>query len=252
VKHYIITGASSGIGAALAIQLLSDNSVLHVVSRRNNEALGEICLERGYPLYSYRYDLSDLPGLDSLWEAISGRILRHAVEEMTLINNAGVIDPVGPVETAETRDIIRNVNVNLLAPLLLTKHFSRMAANLNVKGLIVNISSGAAVTPYYGWSSYCTSKAGLEMFTRCAALESGSSDGNIKVIAVAPGIVDTAMQERIRSLDETLFPMKKKFVHYKDSGHLLSPEAAASKLVELINRPSLGNGLIADLRSLPE
>ena len=74
-----------------------------------------------------------------------------------------------------------------------------MTADLGVARRVVNISSGAASSPYAGWSVYCASKAGLDHFTRCVGLEQRGQAFPVTCIALAPGVIDTGMQEVIRA-----------------------------------------------------
>jgi NAD(P)-dependent dehydrogenase (short-subunit alcohol dehydrogenase family) len=107
------------------------------------------------------------------------------------------------------------------------------------------LSSGAAKTPYAGWSSYNAGKAAIEQWVRTVGLE---QDG-CRVIAVAPGVVDTAMQTEIRSTDEVAFPAVAKFHDLKRTGSLTSPAVAAAGIWSLLDRP-LDNGACVDLRDL--
>lgn len=88
------------------------------------------------------------------------------------------------------------------------------------------------------------------MFTRCAGLELDESNRGVRIISVAPGIVDTGMQEKLRSVAEESFPMKKKFLHYKNAGHLLDAAQVAARLINIISSSSLENGAVVDLRTL--
>ena len=92
-----------------------------------------------------------------------------------LINNAGVIAPVGPLERADAGEIERNLAVNLVAPMLLMRRFLRATASRSPLRRIINISSGAGRRPIFGWGAYCAAKAGLDMATRVVALEAADA-----------------------------------------------------------------------------
>jgi len=109
------------------------------------------------------------------------------------------------------------------------------------------LSSGAATTAYAGWSSYNAGKAAVEHWVRTVGQEQ-PADG-CRVIAVAPGVVDTAMQSEIRATDETVFPAVSRFLELERTGALTMPEAAATGIWSLLTR-GLPNGSCVDLRKL--
>jgi len=100
----------------------------------------------------------------------------------------------------------------------------------------------------HGWSSYCVSKAGLDMWARCLA-EEGDSE-NISALAIAPGIVDTGMQKEIRQADESSFPLLQNFIDYYKNGELTNPDDVAQKLLPYITGDLGQNGDILDVRNL--
>jgi len=102
--------------------------------------------------------------------------------------------------------------------------------DLDVKKVIANISSGAAKNPISGWSAYCASKAALDMYSRVLAEEQTARKNGIKVIAIAPGIIDTQMQDEIRSAKSEDFPRLNDFVNYKAEKQLLSPDLVSEKI----------------------
>jgi benzil reductase ((S)-benzoin forming) len=178
-------------------------------------------------------DLNKTGNIQGLANTIFEKINDDA-KTISLINNAGMLAPVRPVEECSPEEIITNNNVNLVAPMILSSLFIKFVKNFNAEKRIINISSGAGKYPINGWSSYCTSKSGIDMFTQCCALEQDNKEGSVKVLSFAPGIVDTDMQKEIRSMSSENFPEVNKFIEYKEKGHLLSPEYAAGKIAELL------------------
>ena len=165
-----------------------------------------------------------------------------------LIHNAGIIGPVGSMFNVETNLWNETIQVNLLAVQQLTKllYTSMVKAQ---RCRVTTISSGAAVNSLESWSAYCTSKAGLEMWTRSLADE-GSSHG-ISAVSVAPGIVDTDMQATIRSVSVDDFPMVERFIGFHNNGDLVAPDAVAESLYELITSHSMDDsGNRFDVREL--
>ena len=110
-----------------------------------------------------------------------------------MINNAGIVEPIAPVARTDADSWQYNIAVNLLGPFYLAR--GAIAELRKRKGRIVNVSSGAATITVETVSAYCAAKAALNHFTRVLAAE----EPGLTVMAVRPGVVDTRMQERIRS-----------------------------------------------------
>src|ERR1041385_6654752 len=188
MNYYFITGTSRGIGKAIAEQLLL-NPENHVngFSRTNT-----ISHER----FSFHaMDLSDVNAV-SKYEFPD---LKDA-GKICLVNNAGAIGAVKHIGGMDAKEIASTYQLNLVSPSIFTNSFLKKYASLPVEQVIINISSGAGKNPIDGWSVYCATKAGLDKFTRTLA-EELKIDGkkHIHAFAVAPGVVDTAMQDQIRT-----------------------------------------------------
>lgn len=233
---YIITGASKGIGAALCKQLHDEGNTVIGISRSIPESW------EGTKLLPF--DLSQTEGIPELMtEAIA--LIPENCDSVTLINNAGTIEPIGFVENNDPESIISSISLNLTAPMLLSTAFIKELQKFEGDLKIMNISSGAGRKAYKGWSAYCAGKAGLDHFTVCLDEE----NERVKAVSVAPGIIDTGMQERIRESKEDEFPLIDHFKEYKASGLLSSPEETASKLIALIQRQDFASlDPILDLR----
>ncbi|BBO71984.1 benzil reductase ((S)-benzoin forming) [Desulfosarcina alkanivorans] len=241
---FFITGTTRGLGKALASSALHlPNSFVVSLSRAapflwNNHQ--NICI-----------DLNDAGGIGPAFKGIhlagqrTGR-LRHTV----LINNAGVLEPIAPIGDCDDALLARNIQVNLIAPLILSRHFFHFSRSLPGRKWIVNITSGASRSPYYGWSAYGAGKAGLDMATRAMALEFSSIDPAFAACAVAPGTVDTAMQEKIRACSSGQFEQVDKFLRLKARGGLASPGRVAATLVRLLVDGRFTNGGRYDLRKM--
>jgi benzil reductase ((S)-benzoin forming) len=153
-------------------------------------------------------------------------------------------DQLDPIATAD------NVNINLVAPMVLTRLFANGTRHCAAQRLVVNISSGAAKRPIAGWSVYCASKAGLEMATRVAALEAANNDSGLAICSLAPGVIDTPMQARVRGATEREFPDVARFRAMKTDGALREAGAVARDLINLIKEGKLTNGGNFDIREL--
>ncbi len=248
MKYFIITGASKGLGEGIASALLSAEHHLFCISRSESQSLIEEAAVKNCPLDFFLFDLAvnhDIPGLV---EKIFQRIDRDRATGIYLVNNAGVINPVGRIEDAPAEAVEMHMRINLLAPMLLTAAFVKYTKDLATEKRILNISSGAAQHPYYGWSSYCTAKSGLEMFGRCMHEEQKNEPNSVQSMSVAPGIIDTEMQTTIRGTSERAFIHREKFVELKESGQLASPAKAGKELALLLLSSSFKDGDIIDMR----
>jgi benzil reductase ((S)-benzoin forming) len=244
---YLITGGSKGLGAAIIWQLLQQGAAVHCISRSENQALRQEALRMEGQLTFHAYDLAQTEGLDSLMERIISAL--DGVSSLTLINNAGMIEPIVSIGRADPEDLQRSLQVNLVAPAVLTNSFIRLTQAWPIMKRVVGISSGAGRKPYPGWGAYCTAKAGLDMLTRCVGVEQMREPHPVQICAVAPGVVDTDMQREIRAASEEDFPQVGRFVQLNEQGGLSSPEDAAKQLLHLLQNGAFEQGEVADLRT---
>jgi len=153
------------------------------------------------------------------------------------------------LSSASIQSIENSILVNLYGVYIATYYTLRNMIEMGVGGAIINITSGAADKPYEGWASYCSQKAAINMFTRCIALENYLS--NIIVFGISPGPIDTDMQKSIRNSRIEDFPAKSKFDKLYEDGKLISPDVAASFIVDIVtSRWKSLSGTINDLRDV--
>ncbi|HWT39143.1 MAG TPA: SDR family oxidoreductase [Paraburkholderia sp.] len=239
----IVTGHTRGLGAALAERLLAQGIAVLGISRSRNEALAS---RTGFD--QVEVDLSDA---ERLAQFIAGDTLRNflkGAQTALLFNNAGMVQPIGPVETQDVAAIAQAVTLNVSAPLMLSSAFATASPDASDRR-IVHISSGAARHPYPGWSIYCATKAALDHHARSVALDQNRA---LRICSVAPGVVDTNMQAEIRGTELDRFPMREKFEELKRSGKLSTPEESAEKLVDYVLSETFGAVATADVRELPQ
>ena len=245
IEHlFIITGSTRGIGKALVTSALNIQGGAVVSFSR-----AESFMQDNYQ--NIRIDLRHFDQIGPAFQRV--RIERQRIVGLTqtvLINNAGVIEPIAPIGECDDNLLADNIRVNLIAPLILTRHFYHFGKSLPGRKWIVNITSGAGQAPYYGWSAYGASKAGIDMATRAIAMEFSRIDPSFGACAVAPGVVETGMQEKIRSCSVERFEQVNKFLRLKESEALDSPEHAASELIRLITEGRFENGGRYDLRGI--
>ena len=171
MKYFIITGTSRGLGKALTEQLLQEGNTLFCISRKQSSELKNLASDKGVNLYYFSCDLQKLDDVEKVMGKIFTTIDFSNAEGIYLINNAGVIEPIIPAGKATAPEVATNIQVNLVAPMVLSTHFINYTSQYKTEKVIVNVSSGAANRPIYGWSAYCSSKAGLDMFTKAVWLE---------------------------------------------------------------------------------
>ena len=230
-----ISGASAGIGAALAAAVPFENARVVDLSRTGGTA------------EHFKADLSDPADWLRVEQHFTEELAQYDGDRVVFIHNAGTITPIGPAETADPDAYTRAVLLNSAAPQVLGRAFLRASAHLTCERHLVMLSSGAAKTAYAGWSSYNAGKAAVEHWVRTVGVEQGEQ--GCRVIAVAPGVVDTAMQSAIRATDEKTFPAVSRFHDLKHTGALTTPANAAAGIWSLLSR-DLPNGSCVDLRDL--
>ncbi|GMQ29190.1 SDR family NAD(P)-dependent oxidoreductase [Algoriphagus confluentis] len=234
----ILTGHSKGLGKAIFDRFLNlEGNHVVAISRTpldiSRENVTQISL-----------DLSDLSALEAQLPAF---FPKASFDRYILINNAGWIGEIKPVGKLHSKGIQRAMNLNLLAPLMITNGFVKAYRDSAGEKVIVNISSGAAHKPLFGWSAYCSSKAGLAMFSKVAHEE--LKDSGFRVYSLAPGIVDTEMQAEIRGAQSDDFPALERFVDYKASQKLSAPREVAEKILRLVECPEEFGEVIQDVRN---
>jgi benzil reductase ((S)-benzoin forming) len=252
MNYYIITGTSRGLGEAIVKGLIRKDNHLFCISRGRNEDLICEAEKVNCPLEYIEYDLSSTDNLDTLVEGIFKKINTESAESICLINNAAVVNPVKPAGRAESREIESNMKINAIAPMILSSGFISKIEDFCCKKTIINISSGAGRNPYSGWSSYCSSKAALDMYTKCVGLEQVSKEYPVKIISFAPGIIDTEMQAEIRRTKTEDFNLVERFKKYKEDGHLKDSNFVAAKVIELINSEKVETGSLLDIREMQD
>jgi benzil reductase ((S)-benzoin forming) len=249
MKVYVITGASKGLGLAIASQLLQKENHIICLSRSENEDLKKLAAERNTSYTFVPIDLAKCEAIEPVFTSVLSDLELTSLNEITLINNAGIVNPIKPIEKSIPKEQAVNIGVNLLAPITITSIFVKVTQELPIKKTIVNVSSGAANRSVYGWSLYCSAKAGLDRFTQTVGLEQQERAYPVKVISFAPGIVDTAMQAEIRSSKEDDFKDVNTFTKYFENGDLLDPHFVSKKLLNLINS-DFSNGGLYSVRDL--
>jgi len=237
-KLYILTGSSKGLGKALVAHLMDDREASIIgISRHMEPSSGR-----------YTHLSLDLSDTDKLVRALGEIFPPDSYDELTLINNAGWIGEIAPLGKLDPQAILDIHRINVVAPAILMNSFAAVYKSYSSKKTVINISSGAAGKAVDGWSGYCASKAALNQLTLVAQLESDLHQLGIRYVALSPGIIDTPMQENIRSASSENFSQVKKFQKFKSENQLSTPAETADKVIFLLKNLDTMPGVLLDVR----
>lgn len=233
----VITGASSGLGQALAVAIPFDARVVDV-SRSGGGGTEHVAA-----------DLADPSSWMQVGDAIADLLDDQAPERAVFIHAAGTLSPIGFAAEVDLADYAGNVILNSAAGQVLGQRFLAATSSAGVPADVVMISSGAATTAYAGWSAYCAGKAALEQWVRAVGAEQRIR-GGARVYAIAPGVLDTAMQDQIRAMSEHEFPQVAKFRDLHANGSLADSDDVARRIWGVLESDELDSGSVVDIRDL--
>lgn len=241
-KLVIVTGGSNGLGKQIVIQSLKQGHEVISLSR----SLVKDIKEKSFS--QYKLDFSKTT--DKKVKSILTKINFKKYDQVCLVNNAAVIEPIDQVSKFKDTDIYKHVAVNLSGPISVTNSFLSVLNQKKIKNekLVIQITSGAANRPIDGWSLYCATKAGLNMFSQVLAVQC-AQDTQFKVIGYSPGVMDTKMQKSIRSKKQNQFPDVQDFKDYKNQNVLKPVDYVVNDLMDVISDfKSLKSGEIYRIR----
>jgi NAD(P)-dependent dehydrogenase (short-subunit alcohol dehydrogenase family) len=221
----VITGASRGLGAGLAEAFRARGLRLGLCARSATAPAGP-------DVVTARLDVRDPAALEAFAAEVAARF--GAID--LWINNAGVLEPIEPLRDVALEAARAHLEVNVLGVLLGTQAYVRHLRRRGGEGVLVNVSSGAARKPYAGWSVYCAAKAAVDRMTECVALEEAAH--GLRAYAVAPGVIDTDMQARIRATPPERFPDVARFAAMKRENAFNTPAFVARHLLALAFDPA--------------
>ena len=241
VPAVIVTGASRGIGLEVARWLAGAHVRVAMLARSSGhlDTAAESIAQTGGDVMPVAADITEYNACD----AAVRKVLERFGRLDGLVNNAGVVTPVGPLISADTRQWQKNVETNLVGA------FNCLHAAIDElktrRGRVVNVSSGAAELALENLSAYCTTKAALNHFTEVLSVE----EQDLICLAVRPGMVDTDMQADIREQGRAVMTAEQIefYSGFKRRGELLPPHVPAKSIAWLaIAAPARFNGGFLD------
>ncbi len=245
---FILTGASRGLGAAMAEQLLAPDHRLLCLSRQTSDTLAAKAAAVGAGLEQWPIDLAQPEAASARLQAWLQGLEAARFDAATLINNAGVITRVGPVDECSDADLSAALRVSLEAPMLLSAAFLRATRGWSAQRRVLNISSGLGRRAMAGSAGYCAAKAGMDHFSRALALDEAARPNGARVVSLAPGVIDTDMQVQLRAAEPAGFPEQGNFIKLKEGGQLTPPHDAAARVLAWLKRADFGANPVADVR----
>ena len=222
-KVALVTGGASGIGLGIAQRFVAEGARV-MLADVNADAAKARAEELGENAAWVQADLSAEPGAEEMVKETVDRVGRIDIA----INAAGIAAMAPVVDlTVEQWDAV--LNLDLRGVFLSTKHEARQMVAQGEGGAIVNIASINARQPGEGMSAYCSAKAGVEMFTKVAAMELARH--NIRVTAIAPGLIDTPLAAPLMAIKT----IRDEFLENIPAGRAGTPEDVANAALYLVS-----------------
>jgi benzil reductase ((S)-benzoin forming) len=241
----IVTGASRGLGQALAAALLEQGAHVIALARGRNAELDRLAGQGSGRLEQIQADLADAAVAERVAAQVADRLPTDAGRYL-LFNNAGMVDPVKQADHLDNADAISAAfTLNVTSVILLCSAFLRVVKPLGADARIVNISSGAGRSATPGWGVYCATKAALDHYTQVLHAE----NHGVRAVALAPGVIDTGMQQAIRSSNATDFPNVQRFAQMHEQKQLASPDDVAARILRYADSADFGSTLLDDIRN---
>ena len=234
----VITGASRGIGAAIATVAAASGAIVAGCNRSPSSTAAT---------HGLTADLSEPESWVAFARWYDELVDRIAPARCVVIHNAATLTPIGFAGEIDPEGYRANVLLNSAAPQVLGSSVIATATRTRVPTILVQLSSGAGKSPYAGWSSYCASKAAVDMWVRSVGLEQRERGDLVRTLAIAPGVVATAMQAEIRASEGSAFPDVERFQSMHAEGGLSDPDDVGARIWAYTVSGSWENGAVADL-----
>lgn len=234
--NILITGTSSGLGFGLAEYYLKNNHNVFGISRKQNPELSQHS--------NFKFVSQDISHFEALKLKVAA-LLENETKLDLVILNAGIVNDIKDLYHTSLDEIEKVMNVNVWANKILIDLLFRRVDKIDQ---IVAISSGAAVSGARGWNAYALSKTTLNMLINLYAKEFT----NTHFCALAPGLIDTQMQDYIFNLpEEKDFPIVKKLKNAKANNQIPNVQEASRNVAESIKKlKDYESGLFLDVRKM--
>lgn len=223
LKTAIVTGASTGIGHALSIELAKRNIQVVAIARQQ-EVLNKLRNEYPNQIQIITADISCDDGRKNIIR------LLETTEINYVIHNAGIVSPLGELKNATEPELRQILETNLIAPILLTNQLFPQLSKKHCR--ILNISSCSAYQASPGLGAYCITKAGINMWTEILKIE--FQKYGIEIATVVPGEVDTPIQKILREISPEIFSLATEFQEAAEKNTLIPGHLCASFLAWLL------------------
>ena len=224
-KVAFISGASRGLGAGLAERFAQAGLRLVLCSRTPP------ALAASETVIAASLDVRDEKALDALVGQAEERF--GAID--LWVNNAGVLEPIQPILDVSLEYFLDHIDINLYVVLVGSRSSVRHLRRFAMVGVLINVSSGAAWSPYAGWGAYCAAKAAVERLTEVVAVE--EAEIGLRAHSIAPGVIDTAMQSLIRASSAEDFPDVERFQELERSGNFNTTRYVADEFLSIVFDP---------------
>lgn len=241
----IVTGASRGLGQALALGLMQSDTRLTTVARSHDPRLAEHAAASGCALQQVQSDLASPSAAERVAKQVVAGLPAGA-KRYVLINNAGTVHPINQAADLDSAAAITAAfSLNVTSVMLITAAFLQAVKPLQADCRIINISSGAGRSPTAGWGVYCATKAALDHYTSVLHAE----NHGVRIVSLAPGVIDTGMQETIRGSATADFPNVERFAQMHEQGQLAAPSDVADRILRYLSSDDFGTTVLDDIRN---
>lgn len=233
--NILITGTSSGIGFGLALHYLNEGNEVYGISRKINDKLNSFA--------RFHFTSLDLSYFEIIDKSLHELLAQIKTLDLVVLN-AGILPVIGDMKDTSLDSIKKVMDINVWAnKVLLDSLFNMLQVHQ-----VVAISSGAAKSGSRGWNAYSLSKATLNMLINLYSNEQEKTH----FTALAPGIIDTNMQDYIYDLpDDPNFPVIQKLKKAKGTTQMPDPVKAAPMLAEAIAKANkYPSGEFMDVREM--
>jgi NAD(P)-dependent dehydrogenase (short-subunit alcohol dehydrogenase family) len=239
----ILTGTTRGLGAAMATQLAQSTEHLVTLSRAASDELAATAAAHGTTLTQINVDLGNVSALEQASAQLTPLLAQHV--SVRFIHNAGVVTPIAQSQNlADIAAINQAFQINITSAIYLTATVLAGAKRANDLRVML-ISSGAGRNASSGWGVYCATKAAMDRYAEVAQLDQGK---RARIVSMAPGMIDTPMQEKIRATSKSDLPSLDRFLDAHSQNKLATPETTATRLLKVLASEAFGTKTIDDVR----